>query len=288
MQQRGVRAAMDTEAELCVPTARAQLVEYRFDEPPQSVLHIEDTIRIELCLTERHRSARASFVDLWPSRRFERIGDIFVVPPMVRTRVRADECAPIRSVVCHLDLAPLLAMFERTPVVTEQLLLASLDVQNTTVRALLLRLAEEIRHPGFAAEMLVESIAMQMEVELFRHAIAADALSFRGGLAPWQLRRIDERLNEVREAPTLRELAALCKVSTRHLSRAFRLSRGCSVGAFVARSQIEHAKQLLASGETVTAIAERLGFASSSNFCYAFRRVMGMTPGQFRQTLLRH
>ena len=207
---------------------------------------------------------------------------------MIDTRVRADECAPIKSIVCHLDLAPLMAMFDRTPDVTEQLLLASLDVQNGAVRALLLRLAEETRHPGFAAEMLVESIAMQMEVELFRHAIAVNALTFRGGLAPWQLRRIDERLKEVREAPTLQELATLCKLSSRQLTRAFRLSRGTSLGAFVARSQIEHAKHLLAADETVTAIAEKLGFASSSNFCYAFRRSIGMTPGQFRQTLLRH
>lgn len=282
-----LHAVMEVEAELSVPHALVQLVEYRFDEPPESLLRIDDTVRIEMCLTERHRSARACFSDIWQSRRFERIGDIFVVPPSVNMFAHSDECGPIKSLVCHLDLAPIMAMFDRIPEVTDELLLASLDVQNSTIRALLLRLAEEARQPGFAADILAESIAMQMEVEMFRHAIAADALTLRGGLTPWQLRRIDERLRELGAAPSLEELAVLCKLSSRQLSRAFRLSRGCSIGAYVAKSQIEHARQLLAAGETVTAIAATLGFASSSNFCLAFRRSIGMTPGQFRQTLLR-
>jgi len=108
-----------------------------------------------------------------------------------------------------------------------------------------------------------------------------------GGLAAWQLRLIDERLQEVREAPTLVVLAALCRISVRQLTRAFRESRVCSIGTFVANSQMGHAKRLLAADESVTSIAHTLGFSSNSNFCFAFRRATGMTPGQFRRTLLR-
>lgn len=135
--------------------------------------------------------------------------------------------------------------------------------------------------------MLVESIAAQMTVELFRHGSAITERQLHGGLASWQLRLIDERLKEVREAPTLPALAALCRISVRQLTRGFRASRGCSIGANVAGSQIEHAKSLLATDESVTSIADTLGFSSSSNFCFAFRRATGITPGQFRKTLLR-
>jgi len=50
---------------------------------------------------------------------------------------------------------------------------------------------------------------------------------------------------------------------------------------------MQHAKRLLASDQSIVSIATDLGFASSSNFCFAFRRATGRTPGQFRQSLLR-
>jgi AraC family transcriptional regulator len=49
---------------------------------------------------------------------------------------------------------------------------------------------------------------------------------------------------------------------------------------------MEHAKRLLAGDKSVSAIAFELGFASNSNFCFAFRKATGMSPGSFRQTLL--
>jgi AraC family transcriptional regulator len=127
-----------------------------------------------------------------------------------------------------------------------------------------------------------------MAVELFRYGALLTERPERGGLASWQLRRIDERLKEVREAPTLAELGALCRISVRQLTRGFRVSRGCSIGGFVATSQMEHAKRLLATGESIASISIRLGFSCSSNFCFAFRRALGKSPGQFRQTLLHH
>jgi AraC family transcriptional regulator len=287
MAEPRVLGAMDVQAELRAPGLLAQLVEYRFYEPPASTLHIHDRVRIELCLNARHRSARACFIDEWSPQRYERIGEIFVVPPSVAMHARSDEDTPLKSVVCELELAPLMEMFSFMPKATEPLLLARLDVQNLKVRSLLLRLAEEVQHPGFGSRVLVGAIAAQMHVEMFRHAMKTGNSSVRG-LAPWQLKRIDERLCEIREAPTLTELAAMCRLSSRQLTRGFSLSQGCSLGAYVARSQMEHAKRMLANGETVAVIAGALGFASSSNFCFAFRRTMGMTPGQYRDSLLRH
>src|SRR3546814_17109649 len=84
--------------------------------------------------------------------------------------------------------------------------------------------------------------------------------------------------------PTYR-LAELCGVSVRQLTRSFRTARGCSVGAFVVDRQIAHAKRMLAADEGVGAIAIALGFSSSSNFCAALRRSVGMTPGQYQQSI---
>jgi AraC family transcriptional regulator len=48
---------------------------------------------------------------------------------------------------------------------------------------------------------------------------------------------------------------------------------------------VEQAKRRLATDESVKAIAYSLGFGSPSSFCFAFRRVTGDTPGEFRHRL---
>ncbi len=57
------------------------------------------------------------------------------------------------------------------------------------------------------------------------------------------------------------------------------------MGTHVAGRQVGHAKRLLAADERVADIASTLGFSSSCNFSYAFRRAPGLTPGGYRQAL---
>jgi AraC family transcriptional regulator len=282
------KGRLEVEAQLATANAHVQLVRYHFTEPPDSVLGGGDRFRLELCLTSRHRSARACFRDQWGPHRFERIGDLFVAPPSLEMIARSDEDAPQTSVVCELAAERVLELFERIPELTDAHLAGSLDIRDATVRGLLLRMADETRNPGFAGELLVDLLARQLAVELVRLDAAVTERQAHGGLAPWQLRLVDERLKEVRGAPTLPILAELCRISVRQLTRGFRASRGSSIGAYVARSQMEHAKRLLAADESVNAIASTLGFASSSNFCFAFRRATGLTPGEFRRKLLHH
>lgn len=283
MVQPSVRGAIEVDAELRAPGAQIQLVHYHFDGAADGSLSVADRFRVELCLSSRHRSARGCFTDHWSTHRYEHLGDLFVVGPGMALRLKSDEAAPLTSVVCQLRVESIFDLYDRVPTEpTEQQLLTSLDVRNDRLRALLLRMAEEARHPGFAAEMMVDSIAAQMAVELYRHGSALTEPVLRGGLAFWQLQRIEERVREVRETPTLAELATLCRVSVRHLTRGFRTIKGCSLGAYVANSQIEHAKRLLIEGETVASVARTLGFSTASNFCFAFRRAIGLSPGAFQ------
>jgi AraC family transcriptional regulator len=76
-------------------------------------------------------------------------------------------------------------------------------------------------------------------------------------------------------------------LSVRQLTRGFRVSRGCSIGDHVAQSRLTNAKRLLATEQSVKAIAYSLGFSSPSSFSYAFRRSVGETPRDFRQRVMR-
>jgi AraC family transcriptional regulator len=108
-------------------------------------------------------------------------------------------------------------------------------------------------------------------------------MEFKGGLAGWRLRLIDERVQQIGRAPTIAELSELCKISPRQLQRGFRVSRGCSIGHHIEHCRIENAKRLLQRGEAIGNVATALGYASQSSFSFAFRRATGSTPLQFGQ-----
>jgi AraC family transcriptional regulator len=279
---RAVQGVMTVEAELRVPVATAQLVRFHFAEPADNIFR-EDRYQLDLCLTPRPRNARACFPDRWRPDRFERIGNVFLVPPGEAMRARSDECGRQTSIICQLQPDAMRTWFDADLEWDARRLMAGLDIRSGSIRSLLLRLAEEARQPGFASEFLVELIAGQLAIELARFCTAIGDAKRGGGIAPWQLRLIDERLIDGCKVPTLPELAGLCGLSVRQLTRGFRASRGCSIGEHVANSRVERAKRLLATDTAIKAIVYELGFASPSSFCFAFRRATGETPSQFRR-----
>ena len=133
----------------------------------------------------------------------------------------------------------------------------------------------------------MELISGQLAIELTRYCTDNNEPTVSGVLAPWRLRAIDERLEDFDVPPTLTELSELCRLSVRQLTRGFRASRGCSIGEYIAQARIEQAKKLLSTERSIKAVAYTLGFASSSSFCFAFRRAIGETPRQFKSRLLR-
>ncbi len=278
---------MTIEGELRAPVATAQLVRFNFPEPIETIMHDAGTYRVDLCLTPRPDNARACYPQRWGAHRFERIGNLFLVPPGEAVLAASDGCCQQASIICQLEPEPLQHWLEEELDWSDRGLATSLDIRDRNLRNLLLRLAEEVRNPGFASHVLVELMAAQLAIEVARYCRVSNHIPCTGGLAPWRLRMIDERLREVKAPPSLAELAGLCGLSVRQLSRGFRESRGISIGDHVANRRVEHAKALLATDDSVKAIAYSLGFASASSFAYAFRRATGETPSQYRQQLRR-
>lgn len=278
-----LQPSMTLDAEIRTPLATTQLVRFHVSGPADHVLHAQDSYWLDMCLTPRPANARGCFNERWATDRFAPIGQLFLVPPRESLRTLSDGAPSQTSVLCHLLPEPCAQWFDGELTWTESKLEAGLDLQAGHVRGLLSRLAAELREPGFASEMLVELFIAQLAIELTRFCTALrPRVSGGGGLSPWRLRLIDERLREVREAPTLAELGRLCNISIRQLARGYRASRGCSIGDHVAQCRIDNAKRLLATGETIKATAFALGFASPSSFSFAFRSATGQTPREYR------
>ena len=278
---------MTIDTEMHVPAAAVQLARFHVHEPADSIRAERDTYWLDLCLTPRPHNARACYRDHWSPRRFEPIGKLMLLPPNEVVRARSDGGPSQTSILCHLRPEPIRQWFDGDLQWTAGRLEATLDIRDPHLRALLLRLVDELRRPGFASAALVELVVAQIAIELGRYCTALSERADVGGLAPWRLRRIDERLRESINAPTLGELAMLCGLSVRQLTRGFRASRGCSIGDHIASSRVDHARRLLAGDQSVKAIAYSLGFLSPSSFCFAFRRATGHTPREYRQRVLR-
>jgi AraC family transcriptional regulator len=283
--ERGSRPEdLTVEAERHVPLATILLVRYDLPESYERYFFDEDEYWLDLCLGTRPLYTRACYEEYWSPRRFEPIGDMLLVPPGKALRVLGSR-GEHSSILCLLHSESIRDWLEDEFEWTDRILEATLDLSSPSIRKLVLRLGQELRCPGIATQILTELIAGQIAIEMFRHAAAINDGPTRGGLTPWRLRIIDERLAERCDAPTLAELAELCDLSVRQLARGFRTSRDCSIGDYVARSQIGHAKRLLATDESVKSVAYTLGYASPSNFSCAFRRATGQTPRQFRRRL---
>lgn len=106
-----------------------------------------------------------------------------------------------------------------------------------------------------------------------------------GGLAPWQERRARELIagNLAREM-SLAEVAAECRLSPWHFSRAFKASTGVTPHGWLQRCRIERARSLLRDADlSLAQVSQATGFADQSHFTRVFRRAAGISPGAWRR-----
>lgn len=107
----------------------------------------------------------------------------------------------------------------------------------------------------------------------------------RGGLAPWQIRRViayvDQHLADSIDTQALANLARLSKC---HFTRAFRRSLQEPPHRYVMRRRIEHACALmLTSNAPLSHVAAECGLADQAHFSRLFRQLLGVSPGAWRR-----
>ena len=147
-----------------------------------------------------------------------------------------------------------------------------------------------IDDPDGGSRLYAETLAAALIIELTRLRLGgAPRLAARqGGLAAWQRRTVCDYINDNLDRDlSLEELAGLARLSPTHFCRAFTRSMGAPPHHYQIQQRVERAKLLLAdSRRSITDVALASGYSASSNFATAFRRVTGVSPRQFRRSLL--
>jgi AraC family transcriptional regulator len=240
-----------------------------------------NSYRLILLMTPRPANARACFPESWGPTRFEPLGDLTLLPPGHLLQIRGDRQRQA-TIICHLPRRAIEQWLDDEVSWTDLRLEASLHLSSTNIRSLVQRLGHEAHTPGLASDAIAEFIAGQLGIEIARFCRAISEKGPVGGVAAWRLRVIDKRLEDLSTLPTLEELANLCNISVRQLTRGFRVSRGCSIRDYCADLRIDVARRLLGGTDSIKSIAFATGFASPSTFAHAFRVATGTTPSDFR------
>lgn len=110
----------------------------------------------------------------------------------------------------------------------------------------------------------------------------------RGGLAAWQVRRLDRHIDQHLDQPLhTEELCRLVQRSPGHFSRAFKQSFGQTPHAYVIRRRLDRAAQLmLEPGAELREIALSCGFSDQAHLSRLFRQATGWTPAAWRRARL--
>jgi len=85
--------------------------------------------------------------------------------------------------------------------------------------------------------------------------------------------------------PSLSELSGVAGLSRFHLLRVFSRQLGLTPHAFMVQLRLQKARALMRAGQPLAEAALMCGFSDQSHFNRHFKRVYGLTPGQYRASV---
>ncbi len=120
---------------------------------------------------------------------------------------------------------------------------------------------------------------------LLPERISGAAISSKGGLASWQVRRVTEYIEQHLETALVTEnLATVARLSTGHFCRAFKASMGETPHSYIIRQRLRRAQSLmLRSRDSLSQIACACGLTDQAHLTRLFRRIVGTTPMSWRR-----
>jgi AraC-like DNA-binding protein len=121
-----------------------------------------------------------------------------------------------------------------------------------------------------------------------RHSDAPPAMPVAGapGAERARIKRAREYIQAChQENLSVDQLAAVANLSPFHFIRVFQKEVGIPPHAYLNQTRIRRARDLLAQGMDIASVAQETGFVDQSHLTRHFKRILGITPGNFRNSV---
>jgi len=150
---------------------------------------------------------------------------------------------------------------------------------------LLDRAGREIDRDTESAKTALKRASSILRIELERRSQDIETAASLGGLAPWQVRRVTDYIDEhLSDYISVKDLGMVARRSTSHFCRAFKRTMGETPYSFIARRRLTEAERMMLTGDaSLSEIAISCGFSDQSHFCNKFREARGKSPAVWRR-----
>ena len=140
-----------------------------------------------------------------------------------------------------------------------------------------------------AAKRCIQRAAVLLGIDLSPGGDgAAERSCPRGGLAPWQAKRLRSHIEDNLDSRIrATDLADIVQLSGSHFFRAFRKTFGEAPLSYIKKRRIRRAQQLmLTSRLRLSQVALECGMCDQAHFSRTFRRIVGTNPNAWRRQFL--
>ncbi|MGA2697015.1 MAG: AraC family transcriptional regulator [Terriglobales bacterium] len=150
------------------------------------------------------------------------------------------------------------------------------------LEGLALKLYREFQNPDALSDLIMEGALLELLGRWFREKVYAD----RG--SPSWLRQVKALLHDSFCNPvSLNQIASVAGVHPSHVAREFHRVYGMTIGEYLRKLRIEFVAERLVypskDGAALTDLALSAGFSSQAHMAAVFKRMIGMTPGEYRK-----
>ena len=250
--------------------------ERRFDRPVILVIleTVGGPVRIELDNGERTACSSET-------------AHLSLIPAGTRVRLEASQTSMFRELLIEIIQDPFAAMTDQAPDAESGFQAQTMIADDDLLRIAELMSAECLSSlpgdPIFGASLSVVLLKM-----VSRTPSAGREVPSRGGLPPWQLRRVTHFLEEnLVGGVRLHDLADLVSLSPSYLIRAFKRSTGLTPQQWLRNARIRRAQKFLVERTvSLASVAQETGFADQAHLTRIFGQITGESPGAWRRARL--
>lgn len=262
---------------------------WRISDVPSGRLHFHNCLEIGLC-----RSDSGTLEILGETLAFKK-NDVTCIPRNMHHTTYSDPGT--KSLWTYIFFQPSLLFKNMLPAESIQYDLSDISIEKYKcilekekypyVHTLLSACIKEMREKKNNWQYSTKGLLLALYIELYRIETQGGFLPkapYNYSTMPVILRAIDLIEDHYMEQFTMEDLAALCCMSPTHFRRVFFSFTNTSPLVYLNNVRVVKSCMMLDSKqETILNIAEMCGFGSVSNFNRHFKRLMGMTPKEYRK-----